>query len=308
MSEYHLPAMVQETLDGLRLDPDGVYVDATYGGGGHSKAILQKLSAKGRLISFDQDEQAIQNKAKDEIQDGRLTLIHSNFRFIYRYLKYYDIPPVDGLLADLGVSSHQLDKPDRGFAFRHKELNLSLDMRMNQSQDKSAADLINQSNPAELEFIFKTYGEIWNAEKLVKAIQDFKKKQPVSTIAQFIQIAEPHTMGPLHQYLAKAFQGLRIAVNDEMGALKQMLEDTDQILKPGGRLVVISYHSLEDRMVKHLIQFGNPEGIVRQDMYGNKIKTFEAITKKAISPSDKEIKENYRVRSARLRVAEKSAK
>jgi 16S rRNA (cytosine1402-N4)-methyltransferase len=296
--------MVQECLDGLQLKSDSVVVDATYGGGGHSKAILQKLNAKGHLISFDQDEQALQNK----VDDPRLTLIHSNFRYILRYLKYLNIPPVDGLLADLGVSSHQLDVPERGFAFRHKELNLPLDMRMNQSQSMSAADLINQSDSDELEFILKTYGEIWNAPKLVKAMLDFRKKQTVINVGQLVQIAEPHAMGLAHQYLAKVFQALRIAVNDEMGALKQMLDDAAEILKPGGRLVIISYHSLEDRMVKHLIQFGNVEGLVRKDVYGNKLKTFDAISKKAISPSDQEIKENYRVRSARLRVAEKSVK
>ncbi|MGB3531256.1 MAG: 16S rRNA (cytosine(1402)-N(4))-methyltransferase RsmH, partial [Saprospiraceae bacterium] len=178
MSEYHVPAMVQETLDGLVINPDGIYVDATYGGGGHSQAILQKLSDKGRLISFDQDEQAFQNK----LEDSRLTLILSNFRYIYRFLRYYDISQVDGVLADLGVSSHQLDIPQRGFAFRHKELNLPLDMRMNLSQRNSAADLINQSAPAILENIFKEYGEIWNASKLVAAIIEFKKKNLIETV------------------------------------------------------------------------------------------------------------------------------
>ena len=296
--------MVRESLDGLRIDPDGVYVDATYGGGGHSTAILNQLSIKGRLISFDQDEQALIN----QLDDARLNLIHSNFRYILRFLKYLEIGPVDGLLADLGVSSHQLDIPERGFAFRHKELNLPLDMRMNQSQAMTAADLINQSDPKELEFILKTYGEIWNASKLVHAIQEFRKKQPVLTVGQLVQIGESHAMGLAHQYHAKVFQALRIAVNDEMGALKQLLWDADKILKPGGRLVIISYHSLEDRMVKHLIQFGNVDGLDRKDIYGNKLKTFDAISKKAISPSDQEIKENYRVRSARLRVAEKSVK
>lgn len=248
--------MVQETLDGLVINPDGIYVDATYGGGGHSQAILQKLSDKGRLISFDQDEQAFQNK----LEDSRLTLILSNFRYIYRFLRYYDICQVDGVLADLGVSSHQLDIPQRGFAFRHKELNLPLDMRMNLSQRNSAADLINQSAPAILENIFKEYGEIWNASKLVAAIIEFKKKNLIETVGQLVQIATPVSVGQPNQYLAKVFQALRIAVNDEMGALQCLLTDTVDYLKPGGRLVIISYHSLEDRLVKHMIQSGNVEG------------------------------------------------
>ena len=304
MSEYHVPAMVQETLDGLVINPDGIYVDATYGGGGHSQAILQKLSDKGRLISFDQDEQAFQNK----LEDSRLTLILSNFRYIYRFLRYYDISQVDGVLADLGVSSHQLDIPQRGFAFRHKELNLPLDMRMNLSQRNSAADLINQSAPAILENIFKEYGEIWNASKLVAAIIEFKKKNLIETVGQLVQIASPVSVGQPNQYLAKVFQALRIAVNDEMGALQCLLTDTVDYLKPGGRLVIISYHSLEDRLVKHMIQSGNVGGILKRDPFGNKLKVFEAVTKKPLIPSDKEIKENYRVRSARLRIAEKSVK
>ncbi len=296
--------MVQETLDGLKIRPDGIYVDVTYGGGGHARAILDQLGAKGRLIAFDQDEQAFRNK----LDDPRLLLIHSNFKFVRRFLKYYDIAEIDGLIGDLGVSSHQLDLPERGFAFRHKELNLPLDMRMNQAQLLTAADMINQYDSKSLEQIFKDYGEIWNAAKLVAAIQNYRLKQDIQTIGQLVQIAEPIAVGLLHQYMAKAFQALRIAVNDELGALKQLLEDAAQVIKPGGRLVIIAYHSLEDRMVKHMVQFGNVEGHVRQDQFGNKLRLFEAISKKPIRPTEEEIKENYRVRSARLRVAEKSAK
>ena len=300
--DYHVPAMVPETLEGLDIKPDGIYVDVTYGGGGHSKAILDRLGAKGRLIAFDQDEQAFQNK----LEDPRLLLIHSNFRYVRRFLKYYDIPEIDGLLADLGVSSHQLDLPERGFAFRHKALNLPLDMRMNQHQLMTAADMINQYPAQALEQIFKEYGEIWNAPKLVAAIVQYRSKHDIQTISQFVQIAESVVTGLLQQYMAKAFQALRIAVNDELGALKQLLEDAAEVIKPGGRLVVISYHSLEDRLVKHMIQYGNVEGEVRQDTFGNKLRVFEAVSKKPMQPTDKEIKENYRVRSARLRIAEKS--
>ncbi len=302
--DYHVPAMVPETLDGLDIKPEGIYVDVTYGGGGHSKAILDRLGAKGRLIAFDQDEQAFQNK----LEDPRLLLIHSNFRYVRRFLKYYDIPEIDGLLADLGVSSHQLDLPERGFAFRHKALNLPLDMRMNQHQLMTAADMINQYPAQALEQIFKEYGEIWNAPKLVAAIVHYRSKHDIQTISQFVQIAESVVTGLLQQYMAKAFQALRIAVNDELGALKQLLEDAAEVIKPGGRLVVISYHSLEDRLVKHMIQYGNVEGEVRQDTFGNKLRVFEAVSKKPMQPTDKEIKENYRVRSARLRIAEKSVK
>lgn len=295
--------MVRETIEGLNIKPDGIYVDVTFGGGGHSRAILSRLGDKGRLIAFDQDENAIRNK----IDDPRFTLIHSNFRYVRRFLRYYEIGTVDGLLADLGVSSHQLDDPDRGFAFRHKELAMPLDMRMNQDMDMSAAVYLNQKDGNTLQDIFKKYGEIWNANKVVTAILDYRKKNKLQTIGQFVQIVTPYAIGPVNQYLAKLFQALRIAVNDEMGALQSMLEDAEQLLKPGGRLVIISYHSLEDRMVKHVIQSGNVEGNVIQDHYGNKKSYYTAITKKPLLPKEEEVKENYRVRSARLRIAEKSA-
>ncbi len=295
--------MVRETIEGLNIKPDGIYVDVTFGGGGHSRAILSRLGDKGRLIAFDQDENAIRNK----IDDPRFTLIHSNFRYVRRFLRYYEIGTVDGLLADLGVSSHQLDDPDRGFAFRHKELAMPLDMRMNQDMDMSAAVYLNQKDGNTLQDIFKKYGEIWNANKVVTAILDYRKKNKLQTIGQFVQIVTPYAIGPVNQYLAKLFQALRIAVNDEMGALQSMLEDAEQLLKPGGRLVIISYHSLEDRMVKHVIQSGNVEGNVIQDQYGNKKSYYTAITKKPLLPKEEEVKENYRVRSARLRIAEKSA-
>ncbi|MDZ4708438.1 MAG: 16S rRNA (cytosine(1402)-N(4))-methyltransferase RsmH [Saprospiraceae bacterium] len=300
---YHVPAMVQEVLDGLKIKPEGIYVDVTFGGGGHSKAILQKLNAKGRLIAFDQDENAFQN----QIQDDRFLLIQSNFRYLKRYLKFYEVTGIDGLLADLGVSSHQLDKPERGFAFKHQDINLPLDMRMNLQQSRTAADVLNQTKASRLETIFKEYGEIWNAAKLVKAIEQYKARSPILTIGQLVTVASAMAIGPVHQYLAKTFQALRIEVNDELLVLEQLLEDSVELLNPGGRLVVISYHSLEDRLVKRIIQAGNVKGITRQDSFGNKINKLVAISKKTIQPSEEEIKENYRVRSARLRIAEKLA-
>lgn len=303
MSEYHIPAMLNETIDGLNIDPDGIYVDVTFGGGGHSKAILQKLSDKGRLIAFDQDVNAFRNK----LDASNFTLIHSNFRYVRRWLQYLGLQQVHGLLGDLGVSSHQLDDPGRGFAFKHKELALPLDMRMSPDATYTAADLINTSTAESMEEILKEYGEVWNGGKLSKAIVDQRKKNRFQTIGQLVQIASPLAIGPVNQYLAKVFQAFRIKVNDEMGVLQDMLEDSLHFLKPGGRLVIISYHSLEDRMVKHVIQTGNVEGKVHQDNYGNKKQYFKAITKKPVMPTKEEIKENYRVRSARLRVAEKSA-
>ncbi|MEP7269536.1 MAG: 16S rRNA (cytosine(1402)-N(4))-methyltransferase RsmH [Saprospiraceae bacterium] len=303
MSEYHIPAMVKETIEGLNIKPDGVYVDVTFGGGGHSRAILQNLNDKGRLYAFDQDENAFRNK----IDDSRFTLIHSNFMYVYRFLKYYGIGKIDGLLADLGVSSHQLDDPGRGFAFRHKELALPLDMRMNNEMPVTAADYLNTMDAKTLETILKEYGEVWNAGKLATAIIDQRKKNKFQTIGQLMQLAQPFAIGQANQYLAKVFQAIRIAVNNEMGALQQMLEDTIYFIKPGGRLVILSYHSLEDRMVKHLIQSGNVEGIVQKDKLGNKKTYYKAITKKPWLPTEEEVKENYRVRSARLRIAEKSA-
>lgn len=301
MSEYHIPAMLIETIDGLNINPDGIYVDGTFGGGGHSRAILQRLSDKGHLYAFDQDENAFRNK----IDDHRITLIHSNFRYVGRWLHYFGVDQVDGFLADLGVSSHQLDDPERGFAFRHKELLLPLDMRMGKEAPFSAADLLNTRSAKILESIFKEYGEIWNAPKLVAAIMNYRKKTKFQTIGQFVQLASPFTIGQVNQYLAKVFQALRIAVNNEMEVLKSVLEDSIHFIKPGGRLVILSYHSLEDRMVKHLIQTGNVEGIINQDQYGNKKMYYKAITKKPLLPEEKEVKENYRARSARLRIAEK---
>lgn len=295
--------MLTETIVGLNINPDGVYVDGTFGGGGHSQAILQRLSDKGHLYAFDQDENAFRNK----IDDPRITLIHSNFRYVGRWLRYFGANQVDGFLGDLGVSSHQLDDPDRGFAFRHKELALPLDMRMGKEAPLSAADLLNTYDAKTLESILKEYGEVWNASKLVTAIINYRKKTKIQTIGQFVQLASPFTIGQVNQYMAKVFQALRIAVNNEMDVLKAVLEDSIQFIKPGGRLVILSYHSLEDRMVKHVIQTGNVEGIINQDQYGNKKMYYKAITKKPLLPNEKEVKENYRARSARLRIAEKLA-
>ncbi len=297
--DYHQPVLLKECLDGLRIKPDGVYVDVTFGGGGHSKAILQQLSPKGKLFAFDQDKDAANNLPKDD----RLTFIPQNFMYMKNFLRMYEANKVDGILADLGVSSHQFDIADRGFSIRFEA---ELDMRMNQASKKTAATVLNEYDENQLKQIFRSYGEVDNAYKLVKLITDARITQPITNTEQLKNIIAPCT--PTfkdHQYLAKVFQALRIEVNDEMDVLKEMLKQSLEVLSVGGRLVVMSYHSLEDRLVKNFIKSGNFEGEAIKDFFGNIDRPFEMITRKPVTPSEAEIERNSRSRSAKLRVAEK---
>lgn len=295
---YHDPVLLKESIDALNVKEDGIYVDATFGGGGHSKAILQKLGAKGHLFGFDQDEDVLPNVSENE----RFTFVHHNFKYLKRFLKLHGITKVDGVLADLGVSSYQLNQADRGFSFR---FDADLDMRMNQQGDITAAEILNKYDSKELQNIFSLYGEVRNAKTLALAIETERKKKPIKTINDLLQIMGPLIRGNRNRYLAQVFQALRIAVNDEIGALKIFLEEAKEVLKTGGTIVVISYHSLEDRLVKNFFKTGNFEGEVMKDFYGNIERPFKIITKKAMIPSAEEIKNNPRARSAKMRAAEK---
>ena len=298
MIPYHIPVLANESIDALNIKPKGVYVDATFGGGGHSKLILDKIDTDSRLIGFDQDEDALANV----IDDDRFTFVHHNFRFLKRFLRLHGIREVDGILADLGVSSHQLDEAERGFSYR---FNAQLDMRMNQQSGETAADLVNTLTAEALQELFSKFGEVRNSKMLAKAIVDKRQATTIKTIGDFLGIVEPLIRGQRHRYLAQVFQALRIAVNDEMGALADFFQQAMEVLKPGGRLVVITYHSIEDRLTKRLLKTGNVEGIVEKDFYGNIKRPFKVITKKAILPSPQEIKVNPRSRSAKLRIGEK---
>ena len=298
MAEYHQPVMLKECLEHLNIKADGTYVDVTFGGGGHSKAILKQLSTKGRLIAFDQDQDA----ATNEIIDARFTLVPHNFRHLKRFLRLEGIKKVDGVLADLGISSHQIDQAERGFAFRY---DAPIDMRMDQSIHLKATDVINQYSAEELQQVFSAYGEVRNAKTLAKHIVKERQTRPIHTTGELLSVLETTTVGQRQKYLAQVFQAIRIEVNDEINALGEMLSQTLEILNPGGRLVVMSYHSLEDRIVKRFIKSGNPQGELIKDFYGNIDRPFRIITKKAILPSQEEQKENPRSRSAKLRVAEK---
>ncbi len=295
---YHDPVLLQESIDALQIKENGIYVDATYGGGGHSKLILQKLGAKGHLYGFDQDEDVLPNVSENE----RFTFIHHNFKYLKRFLKLNGVVQVDGILADLGVSSYQLNQAERGFSFR---FDAELDMRMNQQGDITAAKILNNYDSKELQNVFSLYGEVRNAKTLANAIVDERNKKPIKTINDFLQVLGPLIRGSRNRYLAQVFQAIRIEVNDEIGALKIFLESAKEVLKPGGRFVVIAYHSLEDRLVKNFFKTGNLEGEVIKDFYGNIERPFKIITKKAMLPTTVEIKINPRARSAKMRVAEK---
>ncbi len=296
---YHQPVLLKECLDGLQIKPDGVYVDVTFGGGGHSKAILERLGANGKLFAFDQDKDAEKNIPAD----ARLTFIPQNFMYMKNFLRMYEATQVDGILADLGVSSHQFDEAERGFSIRFEA---DLDMRMNQQSKKTAATVLNEYDENQLKHIFRAYGEVENAYKLVKLITDARITQPITTTEQLKTIIAPCTPKfKDHQYLAKVFQALRIEVNNEIDVLKELLTQSLEVLNVGGRLVVMSYHSLEDRLVKNFMKTGNFEGDVIKDFYGNIARPFELITKKPLTPSEEEIERNSRSRSAKLRVAEK---
>jgi len=298
--KYHEPVMLEECIRGLSVMPEGVYVDVTYGGGGHSKAILDELGPKGKLIAFDQDIEAIQNKQ----EDTRLILIRDNFRTMKSHLQQQDMIPVNGILADLGVSSHQFDSSQRGFSIRFDH---DLDMRMDSRNPLTARHILNNYTESRLVSIFSTYGEVRNSKQLAAAIIKARKQGEISNSALLhAVITSLIPKDNENQYLAKVYQALRIEVNDELGALKELLVQSGQVLTKGGRLVVMSYHSLEDRLVKNYLSHGNFEGESRKDLFGNTLGiVFKPLTKSPVIPSTEEIKRNPRSRSAKLRIAEK---
>ncbi len=299
MSEYHNPVMLAECIEGLAIKPDGVYVDVTFGGGGHSREILKHLSAKGRLLAFDQDVDAQANIPNDD----RLTFIDQNFRFLKNNCRLHAAIPVDGVLADLGVSSHQFDRPERGFSTR---FDADLDMRMDQSSSLTANEVVNSYSEEDLHRIFGIYGEIQNAKSLAKTIVTARLNQPIETISGLKEVIKKLIpKGKENKYLAQVFQALRIEVNQELEALQDFLLQAADVLAVGGRLVVMSYHSLEDRLVKNFIAKGKFRGEVEKDFFGNPLKPLEAVSRKAITASEEEIKKNSRARSAKLRVAVK---
>ncbi|MCB9263082.1 MAG: 16S rRNA (cytosine(1402)-N(4))-methyltransferase RsmH [Flavobacteriales bacterium] len=298
MTKYHIPVMLTQCLDGLCIVPDGVYVDATYGGGGHSAEILKQLTT-GKLIAFDQDNDAVKR-----VQDHpNLIFVDHNFQYIKNFLKFYEIEKVNGILADLGISSHQIDEGGRGFSFR---ADAPLDMRMNQEQTVSAKSVINTYQEAELYRIFKVYGEVKFARKLAAKIVSRRGQMPIETTGELASMAEEFIPAKQrNKELAQLFQAIRIEVNGELNSLKILLEKSAEVLKPGGRLVVMSYHSLEDRMVKNFINCGNIEGDVVSDSFGNVDKPFAAVNRKPIVADEQEQAENPRSRSAKLRIAER---
>lgn len=296
---YHVPVLLKESVDGMDIRPDGTYVDMTFGGGGHSREILGRLGDGGRLLGFDQDEDAENNIVNDE----HFTFVRSNFRYLKNFLRYYDIESVDAILADLGVSSHHFDDADRGFSFRFDG---KLDMRMNKRAGMTAADIVNTCDEEKLADIFYLYGELKNSRKLAAFIIKARADKQIETIEDFLEIIKP-LFGREREKkeLAKVFQALRIEVNREMDALKEMLNAAVEVLKPGGRLVVITYHSLEDRMVKNMMKAGNVEGKEDKDFFGNLMTPFKLVNTKVIVPNDDEVARNPRSRSAKLRIAEK---
>ncbi|MBN2611060.1 MAG: 16S rRNA (cytosine(1402)-N(4))-methyltransferase RsmH [Bacteroidales bacterium] len=295
---YHVPVLLSETIEGLKINPSGTYVDATFGGGGHSREIIKKLT-KGKLIGFDQDAEAVKNSPKDK----KFIFVHSNFRFIRNFLKYYKIEKVDGILADLGVSSHHFDSETRGFSFRHDSM---LDMRMNTGASFTAATLVNEYTEEQLMKLFRAYGEIENAARLTGAIAKYRNSCRIERTGQLIDaVSGCIPFRRENQYLAKVFQAIRIEVNKEMVSLKELLVHSTRVLKTNGRIAVISYHSLEDRLVKNYFRWGNFEEETEKDIYGNFTTPFKPVTRKPIVPREEEIEKNNRARSARLRIAEK---
>jgi len=295
---YHKPVMLQETIDLMAIKPDGIYVDVTFGGGGHSRAILEKLTT-GRLIAFDQDKDALKNT----IDDPRFLLINQNFKFTGNFLKFYKALPVDGILADLGISSHQIDDPQRGFSTRFES---DLDLRMDQSSGQSAQHLLNLYNAEDLKRVFKLYGELDNAWHIAQKIVNGRVEKPINSTTDLMELLKPFAeRGRENKFFARVFQALRIEVNNEIGVLEDFLRQTTAIIKPGGRLVVISYHSLEDRLVKNFMKSGNFEGEIEKDFFGNVISPFTPVTRKPLTPAEDELTENPRSRSAKLRAAER---
>ena len=296
---YHKPALLQESVDGLSMMADGKYVDVTFGGGGHSKEMLGRLSDKGRLFAFDQDPDAEENRIDDE----RFSLIAQNFSFLKNFLRMYNAIPVDGVLADLGVSFHQFDVPKRGFSFRFEG---PLDMRMDQKRKLTAAKIVNTYTAEQLEVIFREYGELRNAKQVVQQIESARAESKITTVEGLREVLKNITPEKVeHKFLAQVFQALRIEVNEELKVIQDLLEQTVEVLKDGGRMSVITYHSLEDRLVKNFFKTGNVQGKVEKDFFGNLIRPMDPVNRKPIVPSAAEIKDNNRARSAKLRIAEK---
>lgn len=296
---YHMPALLRETIEGLNIKPDGIYVDVTFGGGGHSKGILECLGDDGKLYGFDQDIDAIKNI----VDDKRFVFVRSNFRYLKNFLKYHDVEKVDGILADLGVSSHHFDEAERGFSFRFDG---ELDMRMNTTSKLTAKEILNNYAQDDLANLFYKYGELHNSRTIARTIVQAREQQPISTIFQFIEILKPHFNREKEKKdLARVFQALRIEVNNEMKVLEELLIQSLEVLQTGGRMAVLTYHSLEDRMVKNFFRTGNFEGKLEKDFYGNILSPLKAINNKVIIADEEELARNPRARSAKLRVAEK---
>ena len=315
---YHVPVLLKESVNGLHIKPNGIYVDVTFGGGGHSREILSRLGADGHLFSFDQDADAENNifedrgdakdcsneqKGKRFVDDSRFTFIRSNFKFLKNWMQYYGIEQIDGLLGDLGVSSHHFDDESRGFSFR---FDAPLDMRMNKRAGKTAADIVNEYDEEQLANLFYIYGELKNSRRIASALTNARRQKPIATTSDFISTVEPLFKREREKKdMAKLFQALRIEVNHEMTALKEMLMAATDVMKPGGRLSIITYHSLEDRIVKNIIKTGNIEGKVEQDFFGHIDSPYKLINNKVIVPSEEEQSQNPRSRSAKLRIAER---
>ncbi len=298
-TQYHIPALLTQTIDALHIKPDGTYVDLTYGGGGHSRAIIERLGADGKLFGFDQDIEAVRRA----IDDSRFTIVHSNFRFLRNFMRYFDVDGVDGILADLGVSFHHFDDASRGFSFRFDG---PLDMRMNQSSTVTAAQVVNTYSPDRLADVMKLYGEVPHAGRFARALVKAREESPVTTINRLVETLTP-LIDPRRakKEMACIFQALRMEVNDEMGALREMLTEATELLRPGGRLCIITYHSLEDRMVKNFMRSGNVYGKVDTDLYGRTSAPLRMLYAKPIVPDEAEVEANPRSRSAKLRVAQK---
>ncbi|MCX6272913.1 MAG: 16S rRNA (cytosine(1402)-N(4))-methyltransferase RsmH [Bacteroidetes bacterium] len=295
---YHKPVLLNESIDGLAVDPRGVYVDTTFGGGTHTRTILEKLT-EGRLIAFDQDQEALAN----EVQDPRFRLVNRNYRYLVHFLRYLDAIPVDGILADLGISSHQIDTPSRGFSTRW---DTPIDLRMNMKLKTNAGDILNNYPEEKLAWIFASYGELDHPGRLASLITERRSRQKIVTTGDLKETLHPAIpRNRENQFLAQVFQALRIEVNAELESLQELLQQSLKVLKPKGRLAIISYHSLEDRLVKNFMKTGNVEGTVHKDFYGNVVTEIRPVNRKPITPSVKELAENPRSRSAKLRIAEK---
>ncbi len=296
---YHVPVLLKDSVDGLNIRPDGIYVDATFGGGGHSREILSRLSEGGRLFGFDQDADAENNI----VDDARFTFVRSNFRYLKNWMRYYGVARIDGLLADLGVSSHHFDDESRGFSFR---FDTPLDMRMNRRAGVTAADILNQYDEGRLSNVFYLYGELKSARKIANAVVKARERKEIKTTDDFLNVVSPMFKREREKKdMARLFQALRIEVNNEMEALKELLFAATELITSGGRLSVITYHSLEDRIVKNVMRAGNPEGDVKQDFYGRFETPFTLVNNKVIVPDEEEQERNPRSRSAKLRIAEK---